>query len=193
MTDRTNARPHSLAGMPLVHPARWVRRTVVVVVVLLVAVLAFGTFRLFVWPETDAVQPADAVVVLAGGDGERLDRGLDLVREGVAPTLALSFGPDDLCGGAEQPFAVVCFRPDPENTRGEAAAIARIAAEHGWTNLVLVTSTSHVTRARMLLERCFPGTLQVTDATPRAGLPGWALAIVHEWGGLAEAIADRDC
>jgi uncharacterized SAM-binding protein YcdF (DUF218 family) len=179
--------------MPLLHPARWVRRTVAVVAVLLVAALAFGTFRMFVWPATDDVQPADAVVVLAGGDGERLERGLELVQAGVAPTLALSFGPDRLCGGGAQPFAVVCFRPEPEDTRGEAEAIARLASEHGWTNLVLVTSTSHVTRARMLLERCYSGTLQVTDATPRQDLPGWLLAIVHEWGGLAEAIADRDC
>jgi uncharacterized SAM-binding protein YcdF (DUF218 family) len=179
--------------MPLLHPARWVRRTLVVVVVVALTALAFGTFRLFVWPDTDRVQPADAVVVLAGGDGERLDRGLELVQQGVAPTLALSFGPDRLCDRAEEPFTVVCFRPDPENTRGEAEAIARLATEHGWTNLVLVTSTSHVTRARMLLERCYSGTLQVTAATPRQDLPGWVLAIVHEWGGLAEAVTQRDC
>lgn len=178
--------------MPVVHPVRWARRTAVIVGALLLAALVAVNLRLFVWPRTDPVHPADAVVVFAGGDGERLDRGLELVRDGVASTLALSFGPDRLCG-TEQPFAVVCFTPEPENTRGEAETIARLAAERGWTNLVLVTSTSHVTRARLLLERCYEGTLQVTDATPRQDVTGWMRAIVHEWGGLVTAMAQRDC
>jgi uncharacterized SAM-binding protein YcdF (DUF218 family) len=180
--------------VPLLRVGRWARRTVVVVTLLVaVPVLLVGaSLRLFVWPSTDHVEPADAVVVLAGGDGERLDRGLELMREGVAPTLVLSFGPDKLCT-IEQPYPVVCFTPSPENTRGEAEAIGRIAAEHGWTNLLLVTSTSHVTRARLLIERCFSGRLQMTAATPQTSAPGWAFAIAHEWGGLAEAMVDRDC
>jgi uncharacterized SAM-binding protein YcdF (DUF218 family) len=180
--------------VPLLRAGRWARRTVVLVILLLaVPVLLVGaSLRLFVWPSTDQVEPADAVVVLAGGDGERLDRGLELMSEGVAPTLVLSFGPDKLCT-VEQPYPVVCFAPSPENTRGEAEAIGRIAAEHGWTNLLLVTSTSHVTRARLLVERCFSGRLQMTDATPQTSAPGWAFAIAHEWGGLAEAMVDRDC
>ena len=132
------------------------------------------------------------MVVLAGGNGERLDRGLELVREGVAPTLAVSFGPDRLCDST-QPFTVVCFTPSPDNTRGEAEAIGRLAQEHGWTDVVLVTSTSHVTRARLLVERCYSGQLQVAPATPDAGLLAWLVAIVHEWGGLAEAMLERDC
>jgi uncharacterized SAM-binding protein YcdF (DUF218 family) len=180
--------------VPLLHPARWVRRTVVVVALVLLAALVAVNLRLFVWPGTDAIEPADAVVVLAGGEGERLDRGLELVQAGVAPTLALSFGPDRLCGDAPaQAFDVVCFRPSPENTRGEAEAIGRIAAERGWTNVVLVTSTSHVTRARLLLERCYSGELQVADATPRRDVPGWFFDIAHEWGGLAEAITASGC
>jgi len=176
----------------LPRPGRWIVRTVLVVAVVLLAAAVAVNLRLFVWPSTDEVEPADAVVVLAGGDGERLERGLELVREGVAPTLALSFGPDRLCG-EPQPFDVLCFTPSPENTRGEAETIARIASEQGWSNVVLVTSTSHVTRARLLLERCYSGTLQVTDATPRDDLPGWLGAIAHEWGGLAEALVSRSC
>jgi uncharacterized SAM-binding protein YcdF (DUF218 family) len=176
----------------LPRPGRWILRTVLVLAVVLLAAAVAVNLRLFVWPGTDEIQPADAVVVLAGGDGERLDRGLELVRDGVAPTLALSFGPDRLCL-EPQPFDVLCFRPSPEDTRGEAEAIGRMARERGWSNLVLVTSTSHVTRARLLLERCYSGTLQVTGATPRADLPGWVGAIVHEWGGLAEALVRRSC
>jgi uncharacterized SAM-binding protein YcdF (DUF218 family) len=164
----------------------------VVLVPLLVVATAVATLRLFVWPATDPVEPADAVVVLAGGHGERLDRGLDLVHEGVAPTLALSFGPPSLCDGGAT-FDVVCFTPSPETTRGEAEAIGELARAHGWSRIVLVTSTPHVTRARVLVDRCFDGTLEVTGATPRTGLAGWIGQIAHEWGGLADAVVDGDC
>ena len=179
--------------MPILHPARWLRRSIVFAVAFVLVLALVGlNLRLFVWPASDTVHPADAVVVLAGGNGERLDRALELVRDGVAPTLAVSFGSDRLCGSA-QPFRVVCFRPSPDNTRGEAEAIGRLAQAHGWTDIVLVTSTSHVTRARLLVERCYSGQLQVAPATPDANVPGWLGAIVHEWGGLAEAMVQRDC
>jgi uncharacterized SAM-binding protein YcdF (DUF218 family) len=183
----------SLGAVPFLHPARWIRRLLLLAVAGLLAIVLIGVnLRLFVWPSTDAVQPADAVVVLAGGDGERLDHGLALVRAGVAPTLAVSIGPDQLCNST-QSFSVVCFLPNPETTRGEAEAIGRLAREHGWDNIVLVTSTSHVTRARLLLERCYSGTLQTSPATPSTDVPSWLGAIVHEWGGLAEAAVVRAC
>jgi uncharacterized SAM-binding protein YcdF (DUF218 family) len=172
-----------------------VRRLLVagaVTFVLLVVAVVVVNLRLFVWPDTDSPQHADAVVVLAGGDGERLDRGLALVRDGVAPTLVASTGPDRLCGD-EQTFHVICFLPDPNNTRGEVEAVARIAKEHGWTRIVLVTSTYHITRARLLLDRCYGGTLEVSPASPHEGVFGWLASITHEWGGLAEALVQRDC
>jgi uncharacterized SAM-binding protein YcdF (DUF218 family) len=162
------------------------------VAVLLVVALIVVNLELFVWPESDSVGHADAVVVLAGGDGERLDRGLELMKEGVAPTLVASTGPNRLCG-FEQSFEVICFLPKPNNTRGEVEAIAKIADEHGWKRLVLVTSTYHVTRAELLLERCYPGTVEIAPATPHKGVLAWLSAIVHEWGGLAEAAVERSC
>jgi uncharacterized SAM-binding protein YcdF (DUF218 family) len=173
---------------------RALRRSLVLAIALGVGVvLVVGfTLRLFVWPATDPVEPADAVVVLAGGDGERLDRAKELMRDGVAPTLALSFGPVGMCT-SPQPFDLVCFTPDPETTRGEAEAIGRLAQERHWSNVIVVTSTPHVTRSRLLVERCYSGRLQVTGAAPDAGLPTWLGAIVHEWGGLAESLVRRSC
>jgi len=168
----------------------------VVLVLVLLPVLAVAglvaTARLFVWPATDAVEPADAVVVLAGGDGERFERGLELVDRGVAPTLVLSFGAPAFCN-EDHAFEVVCFAPSPETTRGEAEAIGELARAHGWSRILLVTSTPHVTRARLLVERCYSGDLDVTGATPDTGVPGWIAAVTHEWGGLVETLVDRDC
>jgi uncharacterized SAM-binding protein YcdF (DUF218 family) len=174
---------------------RAVRRLLVagaVTFVLVVVAVVVVNLKLFVWPDTDSVQHADAVVVLAGGDGERLDRGLALVRDGVAPTLVASTGPNRLCN-YKQTFDVICFVPEPNNTRGEVEAVARIAKQHGWTRIVLVTSTYHITRARLLLDRCYSGTVEAAPASPHEGLFGWLASITHEWGGLAEALVQRDC
>ena len=172
------------------------RRTLLVTAVVLAGLLAVTAIavnvRLFVFPASSTPGHADAVVVLAGGSGERLDKGLELVRQGVSTNLVVSTGPDELCA-AQHDFAVYCFLPDPDDTRGEAEAVGRLAAREGWDHLVLVTSDYHATRARLLLERCFPGTLDVSAAhSDKSPLPLlWAIG--HEWGGLAEAAIHRDC
>jgi uncharacterized SAM-binding protein YcdF (DUF218 family) len=167
------------------------------VVALVVAiVLALGVvvvnLRLFVFPASSTPAHADAVVVLAGGDGERLDRGLQLVRDGVSSNLVVSTGPNELCA-TEQAFSVYCFLPRPDDTRGEAEAIGRIARREGWRHLVLVTSDYHATRARILVERCFAGTIDVSAAHSGKGPLSLLWAIGHEWGGLVETAVHRGC
>ena len=39
------------------------------------------------------------------------------MREGIAPTLVASTGPNRLCN-YDQSFEVICFLPEPNNTRG---------------------------------------------------------------------------
>lgn len=91
-------------------------------------------------------QYADAVVVLGGASTERLPAGQKLVSDGWAPTLVLSrtdtsanAEADRLCRrpGSER---VICFRPVPRTTRGEARAIARLVADEGWNRVLVVTS-----------------------------------------------------
>lgn len=159
--------------------------------IVVVAVVALN-LRLFVWPASSTPAHADAVVVLAGGDGERLDKGLQLVRAGVASTLVVSTGPDKLCTSRYQ-FEVHCFLPHPDDTRGEAEAIGRIAAQKGWHHVVVVTSDYHATRARILVGRCFSGTVDVSVARSSKGPLSLLGAIGHEWGGLAEAALRQDC
>ena len=121
--------------------------------------LAVPTARYVVWPETDPPARADAVVVLAGGD-ERLPAALGLMDRRVAPVLVVSRGHPDVCG-SEARYEVVCFRPEPDRTQGEARAAAHLADERRWRSLVVVTSRYHATRARMLFRRCFGGDLRV--------------------------------
>ena len=102
---------------------------------------------------------ADAIVVL-GGRPNRLPVGLRLWREGVAPTLVV-FNED---GRGDDEHLYV--RPEPYNTRGEARVTARIAREQGWRSIVLVTSTYHLPRAKMIFRRAFDGEISPAGAPP---------------------------
>jgi uncharacterized SAM-binding protein YcdF (DUF218 family) len=166
----------------------------------LVAAWLVATAFLFIWPWTDSPKAADAVVVLSGGRNTRLDPALELVRQGVAPVLVISGAGYDrkwykarrLCANGARGFRVLCFDPKPYSTRGEARAIAKLASEHGWSKVDVVTSRYHVFRARMLVKRCYHG---------KVGLVGtsypWELAVVDwltEWGKLAvQVTVERGC
>jgi uncharacterized SAM-binding protein YcdF (DUF218 family) len=126
---------------------------------------------LFLWPPRHVPQHADAVVVLAGARAPRLTRGLVLVRQGVAPALAVSdaWSPtwveaNRLCAGRPAPVPVICFHPVPYSTRGEARAVARLAADHHWTSVLVVTSRYHIARAGILFDRCLNGVVYTAAA-----------------------------
>lgn len=151
------------------------RRLVLVVVPLLVVAWAAVVARFVLWPVQDSPRRADAVVVLAG-DHLRLGKALELMTRRVAPTLVISDGlapgwreANRLCRGGAR-FRVVCFRPKPYSTRGEARALARVAAARGWHSVVVVTSTYHVTRARLLFDRCVDAHVSVTGSTYQRSL-----------------------
>jgi uncharacterized SAM-binding protein YcdF (DUF218 family) len=140
---------------------------------------------LFVWPPWESAAPshADAVVVLSG-DRKRLAPALELVRRGVAPVLAISSVARshnwaralELCDAERYASArVICFDAVPYSTQGEARAVARLAREHRWRSVVVVTSQFHVTRARMLFRRCYHGPLSVVGT----GSTWWRLP--EEW------------
>jgi len=180
------------------------RRVVVMLSVMLLAILMVITaltYRLFVWPETDSPSRVDAVVVFAGGNGERQEQGRRLVNAGIAPVLVISHGgrPQSkkyaLCKRRSTEISVICLDPKPPTTNGEARAFAALAQERGWRSLAVVTSTIHVRRASMLLARCHGGDIY-TVATPLTNEYRHEMApqVLHEWGGLLAALTvRRDC
>ncbi len=178
-----------------------IRRILLVLAVLVAAWLVACAF-LFVWPHTGPPPAhADAVVVLSGGLDRRLDPAVALVRSGIAPVLVIS-SPDRgkwpkaraLCSGRTTlaRVRVVCFQAKPYSTQGEAEAIGRLARAHGWNRVVVVTSTFHITRARMLVRRCYPGRLWMVGSS----WPWWKLPQewVSETGKLAvQLTVQRSC
>jgi uncharacterized SAM-binding protein YcdF (DUF218 family) len=154
---------------------------------------------LFGFPTTDHPTRADAIVVLSGERGNRLARGLALVREGVAPVLVISDGrargwaqANRLCREGGGSFAVLCFRPDPYSTRGEARETARLARARGWQTLVVVTSSYHITRARMLFQRCFGGRVEAVGTRyPLHQIPSMLVTEMAKY--LYEVTFARSC
>lgn len=170
-----------------------------VVILVVAAGAAIGaTLWLFVLPSNhEPRQAVAAVVVLKGGNGERLDEALGLMRLGVAPTLVLYGGRADRSGRGERlcrgdaDFAVLCPAAK-RDSRAEARALGELASDRGWRSLVVVTSTYGVSRTRLLVESCVAGRVQVVGSRPPAG--AWALAIPREWKGYLNAlVAARDC
>lgn len=164
-------------------------------------VLLAASFVPFLWPVTSEPATADAVFVLSGDHGERLPIAMRLIDRGVVPTLVFVGTPDraiedQLCAGLadEQGFEAICLRPDPDNTRAEARAAARLAWDRGWRSVVVVTSTHHVTRSRLLFGRCFDGRVAVLGGSPPYGWRVAVGAVFHEWlGSLHVLTLARDC
>jgi len=170
---------------------------------------AAATAVLFVWRD-DADRPlapaADALVVLAGGRSERLDHGVGLAAAGVAPVLVISNGAEPgwpearaVCRGAAGLPAgveVLCPRPDPQRTAGEAVMAARLAAERGWRRVVVVTSDFHALRSGLWFERCAAGAFEVevvgVDSRYNPAQV-WGLAMREQVGLLAAVTVQRGC
>jgi uncharacterized SAM-binding protein YcdF (DUF218 family) len=172
----------------------WLPLTALLLVALFVAVSG----RLFVWPATDPPERADAVLVFAG-KRERLAEGIRVVRAGMAPVLVISDGgrprsrAGRTCRNPPADLRVVCVTPERSSTAAEAAAFAELADRQGWRSVALVTSTYHVRRAGLLLDRCFGGEI-ATVAAPRRGGAGLVADVLHEWAGLAAAVTiQRGC
>jgi uncharacterized SAM-binding protein YcdF (DUF218 family) len=120
---------------------------------------------------------ADAIVVLAGGtsdDGlilpqatDRLLKGLDLLKRGVAPVLVLSREADSvgsrLVTSRDDHYRIVSLVPGAASrvifsgltgsTRDEALRVANLFRSRGWKRVVVVTSPLHTRRACGTFER----------------------------------------
>jgi len=173
-----------------------VRRPLIAIAFVLVAAMSVASVPLFILYEDDRLTMADAVIVLAGQE-ERLPVALEIFERGVAPTLVISDGLDPRWTAANRlcrfgdPRRIVCVRPDPYSTRGEARFVARLARERGWNSLVIVSSRFHLFRSRRLFERCFDGKLSVVAVDYSAlRVP---IAIAFEWTKLGVAIVRRGC
>jgi uncharacterized SAM-binding protein YcdF (DUF218 family) len=142
-------------------------------VFLLLSLLAVGLSSagsIYTYQDTvDGVRlpPVDAIVVLAGGRGriavagDLWNRYRELLRPGAPPVLYFSgVGPQTTFGliqGQLRPGVTEVIRAEQvvvenesSNTEENALWLARYARERGWTRVLLVTSSYHMKRARLI-------------------------------------------
>jgi uncharacterized SAM-binding protein YcdF (DUF218 family) len=159
------------------------------------AVFVTITARFFVWPPTNAPRVADAIVVLGSGkvdEMRRAEEGERLFTAGDAPVLAISDagGP---CPVKVTTAKVTCFSPSPETTQGEARMIGHMARKDHWRSIIVVSGRPQATRARMRVERCFTGRIEVVGVEP-VSFEQWVYQIVYEWGATIKALtSQRGC
>ncbi len=180
-------RPHS--------PRRWVRFVAGPAVLLGFTVLLAVLFIGPILAASDSAPHADAIVILAGEDGTRIEHGVALWRQGVAPVLVLTLACEpagryrsrldrvfETLRGAGVPAESVrvagvdgrCV----QNTRGEAQAIRELAVQADWTRVLVVTSWYHSRRAELIIRR---ETRDLGLAVYAAAAPSWRYGANDWW------------
>lgn len=169
-------------------------RRVMLAAIVLVIAFAVVTARLLVWPAQGMPSSVGAIVVLAG-PGDRLSVATELAREHRAAALVVSQGWEGYggpCPPAIPGVKLICFDPNPGNTRGEAEFAGHLAKQYHWRSVVLVTAPAQDTRARIMMRRCYGGSIYVVTAS----LPwdNWPYQIAYGWGALFKALVlQRAC
>ena len=109
----------------------------------------------------DPITQVDAVVVLSGGDGDRLALAIDMHKRGLAPSLVIT----DTTRGANRLLkneAEAGGFPEDEiyvtdmqvgSTVDEARAVRSFAQDQGWDSLMIVTDPFHSFRTRFIFRR----------------------------------------
>jgi uncharacterized SAM-binding protein YcdF (DUF218 family) len=166
---------------------RWIAIAAAVVLCLVLLLTLFSQRILWamgaVLVDDESPQKADIVVVLAGDNvGHRLQKGMQLVRQGYAPRMLLS-GPAMVYGTRESVLAadyalkhgmssdqVIPFIRDDLSTSDEARDIVPELRRMGIHRYLLVSSPSHTGRAGRIFRRQGPDLVVTTVA---AADPHW--------------------
>jgi hypothetical protein len=160
----------------------------------LLTLFAVATAWVLVWPAQGGPARVGAIVMLAG-PGDRLPVALALARQHHAPVLVVSRGWEGYGGPCPAPTAgvkTICFDPNPGDTRGEAEYVGKLAARYGWRSILLVTSRPQGTRARLIMRRCYGGSVYLATAPIRGA--SWPYQIAYGWAALFKAeVLARSC
>jgi uncharacterized SAM-binding protein YcdF (DUF218 family) len=195
--QRLKLQPLKLQSLKTATKKRWFWRGITIVVLILIILLGTVTARLYVWPPTGMPAKVDVIVVL-GGSGDRLDYATQLAREDRAPYLVLSKGlgrlPPGICTEHVGSATVLCFQPNPDTTQGESEGFAKLAEQHSWHSVALVTSQEQAWRAKLWFNRCYPSG-QYYSVGPKLSLSAVIPSgIIYEWGATVKAeVFDRSC
>ncbi len=185
-------------------PARHRFFTLLVGVALITIGLLAVTARTVIFPREDPAAQSDAIIVLGGlNSAVVVARAVELAKSGYSSHVLIS----DAFGGDTRPthlcqrtvpvpgtaISVECFNPQPATTGGEAEAIAHFAARRGWTSVIVVTASYHVSRARVQVSQCYTGHLAVVGARQQMDTSDWAYQFLYQSAGFIKTWAEPTC
>ncbi|WP_324716532.1 YdcF family protein [Carboxydochorda subterranea] len=138
----------------------------------------------------DGPAPSDAIIVLGGDWKGRIQKGIELYREGYAPLLVVTGGllvapdrtqADYLAEVAERsgvPAQAIVKEPRSDSTYQDAALTLELAREHGWRRVLVVTSDWHSRRAATIFRKLYgPAGIEVRSVPS----PEWRFETSRWW------------
>lgn len=166
---------------------RW--KTLFAVPVVLGTLVAVG-WPVYVDPPWTRYESADAAVVLGTAYPDRVLAAYRLKQAGRVGVVAVSLAssaPRELVSDLTCGVEVICFTPDPPTTRGEVHAVNGLARLHGWGDVIVVTGTPHVVRARFIFSRCSDVRVTVIEFAEKHDVVGWAYQYGYQSAAFVKA------
>jgi uncharacterized SAM-binding protein YcdF (DUF218 family) len=141
---------------------------------------------------------ADAIVVLGPATDDRIAEAVTLARQSVSHVIVVSNewshrSAMQLCANPPSGWTLLCFIPSPDTTRGEAEYVRNLVSARGWSNLAVVTSRYHISRARLIIKRCFTGRLQMVAAPESINPAQWLYQYFYQSAGYLRAAVTTSC
>lgn len=158
-------------------------------------VVALLGVPLLVVPAQEPPRGADVVFVIGPPDAWRTEWARELAAAGKAGTIMVSV-PEPATTSACRTIGstpVLCRRPDPFTTRGEARWLRDEMDAHGWRTALVITSTPHVSRTRFVMSRCVPQGVQVVGRRTGLTLPDWAYQYAYQPAAWVKALVQSGC
>lgn len=175
---------------------------------LVVAVVVAG-IPLYVVPASDDPDEVDVDVayVIGPPTNGRMEIATEMVNEGRADAILVSLDPGaadyyeaaaHLCAGDTADVlavdaTILCDKPDPFTTRGEARWLEDEMAEHSWDSAAVITFTPHVSRTRMIMERCNTRDVAMVDSGGDLATSYWAYQYAYQTAAFAKAAVLQGC
>lgn len=180
-------------------------RAAAVVAIAILTVALMG-LPLYVFPAHDEPREVDAAYVIGPPTDARMALAESMVADGLTDTVVVSLSEDpqgerqawhraaQVCDAPEeQPFTVVCGEPDPFSTRGEARWIRTLIDQNGWDSVAVITFTAHLTRTRVIMERCWDGDMSYVDSGEPQNARGWVHNYLYQSAAFAKVALEQGC
>ncbi len=151
-----------------------------------------GTFLI----RKDRLKSSDALVILSGGTGERLEFGAKLYNDGIARRIILT-ETDEVDPDSNEPILasnlnklasdygisksrIITTRKTSTSTYEEANAVLSVVEGKDWKSLVVVTDSFHSRRTGLIFDRVFQGSGVRVSVQP-VDVPGYWYRPMRWW------------